>query len=173
MLEDIESQARYLQDLASWMLEPFPRDRALVDDIVTASVDRSRAIAPSHELECDLSAGNATVDCEVVRVEGSIRNLIKNAVEYSPPEDPIVVSSRAEDGFAVINVRDHGPGIPEEHWKRIFQPYTQIDGPDRSGKGLGLFLVQSCAVQHGGHARVATSGPGGTDMELTLRLSQD
>ena len=71
--------------------------------------------------------------------------------------------------MAYLTVCDSGVGIPEEEWERIFDPYARLEGERTPASGLGLFIVRSCAAQHDGHARVSTSSPQGTTMELALR----
>lgn len=172
MLEDIENQAQFLQDLARWMLQPFARSAVKVDELVSDVCLRARPLAPEHTIESDLTGGDAEVECEVVRIEASIRNLIRNAAEHAPPLSTITVRAEIDGEFAVITVSDKGSGIPEPEWTRIFERYAQIgDGAD--SPGLGLFIVRSSAINHGGDARVASSGPGGTEIEMTLRLSHD
>lgn len=170
LLSDIEGQATFLRDLAGWMLDPFTRQTVDFDELVADVVEHCRSLAPNREIVTDFGAGGTRIDCEMIRVEASIRNLVKNAATHSTGSDPIVVSTAGDGEFAVVRVTNTGPTIPEEHWERIFQPYARVcEESEAPGTGLGLFVVNSCAKQHEGHARVASSDASGTTIELALR----
>jgi signal transduction histidine kinase len=169
MLIEIESQAMFLRDLSSWMLTPFGRETVLFDDLVSDAAMHSRPLAPDHSITTAPGADALFVTCETVRVEASIRNLIKNSAANSEPGSEIVVSTLAQDGLAIVRVSDAGVGIPEAEWERIFHPYARLQGERTPASGLGLFIVRSCASTHGGHAKVLTSSSQGTTMELALR----
>lgn len=170
LLSDIDGQAAFLRDLAGWMLDPFARRTVDFDQLTTEIVERCRSCAPESELITHFDASGVKVDCETVRVEASLRNLIKNAVTHAPTGAPVEIATDARDGLAIVAVKSGDAGIPPEHWERIFQPYARVaENPETPGAGLGLFVVASCAKQHDGYARVAESGPLGTTIELALR----
>jgi two-component system sensor histidine kinase KdpD len=73
-------------------------------------------------------------------LEEVIRNLIDNAMRYSPPESPIELSARERSGVIEIAVTDHGPGVPSEERDRIFQSFHRLGDEDTTGKGYGLGL---------------------------------
>jgi two-component system sensor histidine kinase SenX3 len=102
----------------------------------------------------------------------ALRNLLENAVAYSPEKTRVVVSS-ARDGVsaAQISVADQGIGIPERDLERIFERFYRVD-PARSratgGTGLGLAIVKHVMAAHGGKVSVwSKEGVGST---FTLRL---
>jgi two-component system OmpR family sensor kinase len=82
-----------------------------------------------------------------------LRNLLDNAVKYSPPHGTVDIHIAAEpDGGARLVVEDSGPGIaPEEH-ERVFDRFYRVPGSDAPGSGLGLAIVKTVAERH--HARV-------------------
>ncbi len=88
-------------------------------------------------------------------------NLIHNAAKYSPPGSPIDVTMKAEDGMAVVTVRDEGSGIPADFLPKIFEPFVQSDETlDRSegGLGVGLTLVKSLVELHRGSIEAFSEG---------------
>ena len=87
-----------------------------------------------------------------------IRNVIDNAVRYTPAGGRVDVSLMVEDHCAVLAVEDTGPGIPVELHDRVFEPFFRILGSQQSGNGLGLAIVRSAAQRLGG------------SVELTMRL---
>ena len=82
----------------------------------------------------------------------ALRQLIDNALKYSPPGSPIGVSGRFEGDRVVIRVHDRGPGIPERERERIFDKfYRRQRGKDRvPGTGLGLYIAREISRTHGG-----------------------
>lgn len=106
-------------------------------------------------------------------LEQAVVNLIDNAVKYSPEGTLVQVRGAAEDQEILIQVQDQGPGIPVQHWSRIFERFYRVD-PSRSrkdgGTGLGLAIVKHIAQIHHGKVTVAsTPGRGST---FTIRLPQ-
>jgi signal transduction histidine kinase len=103
----------------------------------------------------------------------AVRQGIENAMKFSPTEMPIDVRARAEDHNAVIEIEDRGPGIPEHMHEAVFQKFSRWRPhgyEDRSGSGLGLFVVRSIAHEHGGDAVVAAGAHGGTILQIRLPL---
>jgi heavy metal sensor kinase len=79
--------------------------------------------------------------------------LIHNAVKYSPPESTISVRIKTRDGDPVVEVHDHGPGIPLEHRPKIFDRFYRVDkarSREEGGAGLGLSIAEWAVRAHGG-----------------------
>ncbi len=123
-------------------------------------------------------------------------NLIDNAVKYArcAAEKTVVVRTRADEGFTIIEVEDHGPGIPHRQRKKVFEQFYRIEGgkcevssvkseearptanlkpdtsnsPQVSGTGLGLTLVQRFAEAHGGYAEIDSAQPTGVIFRVAL-----
>jgi signal transduction histidine kinase len=117
--------------------------------------------------------GPLVVMADTVRLEQVFRNLIDNAVKYSPPAAPVDVSVRREGGEAVVRIRDRGIGIAPADLPYIFEPFRQTEAAARQGGGLGLglALVRGVVEQHGGRIGAQSDGPGtGTEFEVRLPL---
>jgi signal transduction histidine kinase len=100
-----------------------------------------------------------------------VRELLGNAVSFSPPDSPISVRLRRDGDEALIEVADHGAGIPRNKREAVFEPFADWRPPgyeDRPGTGLGLFIIRAIAREHGGDASVSDGPAGGT--MLTVRL---
>jgi signal transduction histidine kinase len=81
----------------------------------------------------------------------AISNLVRNALAYSPKESNVLVEGDRRNGVARISVRDHGPGIPPDERKAIFEPFRRgAAGQSRRGGGLGLFIARRAVEAHGG-----------------------
>lgn len=113
----------------------------------------------------------AVVAGDADRLRQVVDNLLVNAVRHTPPGTPIEVELRHDGDFAVIGVRDHGPGIPPEERSRIFEPFYRSD-PSRSratgGEGLGLAIVETIVRAHGG--RVGVEGSEGEGARFWVRI---
>ncbi|WP_438301479.1 ATP-binding protein [Pseudomonas sp. NMS19W] len=78
-----------------------------------------------------------------------IRNLVDNAVRYTPPGGRIDLSVKREQAAVVLQVSDTGPGITVEEQARVFDPFYRSLGTDESGSGLGLSIVKAIADRTG------------------------
>lgn len=98
-----------------------------------------------------------------VMTEQLLQNLIDNAAKYSPAATPIEVSMQLRKRRFLLEVRDHGKGIPEEMHKRIFDKYERLQKEDSqvAGTGLGLAICKSIVDQMGGEISVHNHPEGG------------
>ena len=104
----------------------------------------------------------------------AVRNLVENAVKYSPENSTVGVTVQPEGMWGQILVEDQGPGIPDELRQQIFEPFFRVDyGRSRQhgGTGLGLALVRSVAAFHGGMVWVEERSGGGSRFVLELPLN--
>ncbi|MEQ1802122.1 MAG: HAMP domain-containing sensor histidine kinase [Gammaproteobacteria bacterium] len=111
-------------------------------------------------------------DIDEVRVRLVAKNLIENALRYTPPDGPPVeVELSAKPGMVILRVRDHGPGIPKEHLPRVTEPFYRAD-PARSrstgGLGLGLYLAKRIAEAHRGSLVIESELGHGTLCTVTI-----
>lgn len=102
----------------------------------------------------------------------AIENVIENATKFSPPDAPIDVSvRRGDEGTAVIEVADRGPGIPFEHVEQVFERFGSwrpAGYEETPGAGLGLFLARAHVLAHAGRVDVDERDEGGTILRITL-----
>ncbi|MCG8605158.1 HAMP domain-containing histidine kinase, partial [bacterium] len=95
----------------------------------------------------------------------AVRNLAENALEYSPPDKPVVIEV-LENG--AVRVKDRGPGIARRHRNTVFQRFWRADQRRGSGSGLGLAIVARTVEAHGGSIEVSEMPGGGTVMAIHL-----
>lgn len=154
--------------------EPIPDAGPVeLDSVVAEALDRCRMKATARGIEL---AASGTRRLSVLGDEDllvtALRNLLDNAVAYSPEKTRVVVATRLDGQEAVeVSVTDQGIGIPERDLERIFERFYRVD-PARSrvtgGTGLGLAIVKHVTVAHGGKVTVRSKeGAGST---FTLRL---
>jgi signal transduction histidine kinase len=105
----------------------------------------------------------------------ALRNLLANAIDWSPEGGRVEVRLNAVDGHCAIEVDDQGPGVPVEEHERIFQPFERGSrrAKGRIGYGLGLALVRTVAEMHDGTVEVTRSALGGARFRLSFPLRFD
>jgi two-component system, OmpR family, sensor kinase len=195
-LEILESELRDDQaEVAGAALRSSRRMRRLVADLLllaradagrrspTRTVDLSNvareaaaeasALAAGHSLSLDL-AGGVVVEGVPDDLHRLALNLIENCVIHSPQGTPVTVSVRAEDGQAVLEVADRGPGIPAEMRNRVFERFSRGDGDTGAagGTGLGLAIVRAVAEAHGGSVSLDEPEGGGARFRVRLPLGE-
>lgn len=109
-------------------------------------------------------------------IEQAIENILRNAIKYSPQNSQVHVGLTREEknGAISITVIDSGPGIPEEHLNRIFEPFFRChDDRDRKtgGVGLGLSIAQKAVSAHHGTICLTNLAEGGLKAEIVLPLT--
>ncbi len=144
-----------------------------------------RSIADDAGFEAGgLNRGVSVKTLETCRVEGNpellhraVENVVRNAVHYSPEGGEVEISlhcpGSGAERRAVILVRDHGEGVPEEAVTRLFRPFYRVDANrDRQtgGAGLGLAITEAAVRLHGGSVRAANAEDGGLMVEILLPL---
>lgn len=144
-----------------------------VDHIVSEAIDAVRMAAESADIEVVVSG---TVELAVLGVESqlvtAVRNLLANAVAYSPPLTRVVVAvALTGEDIVELTVTDQGIGIPATEIDRIFERFYRVDqarSRATGGTGLGLSIVKHVTRNHGGDVSVwSVEGEGST---FTLRL---
>jgi signal transduction histidine kinase len=104
------------------------------------------------------------------RLRQLLLNLVTNSAKYTVSGDEIEVRAGTEDGHVLVSVIDHGPGIPADQHRLIFEKFGRVNSGGRSkpGAGLGLFIARSIAEAHGGSLDVQSEAGSGT--AFTFRL---
>jgi two-component system sensor histidine kinase CpxA len=110
-------------------------------------------------------------------LRSAVENVMRNAVYYTEENTAVDITAYTQlngpNRCGVICVRDHGPGVPEEDLKKIFQPFYRVaDARDRytGGVGLGLTITDRAVRLHGGMIRAANVADGGLVVEIFLPL---
>jgi two-component system sensor histidine kinase SenX3 len=155
--------------------DPIPVDLSIV---VAEALDRCRMKASAHgiDLEAKGDAGLVVLGDEDLLVN-ALRNLLENAVAYSPEQTRVVVSTTlVADDVAEISVADQGIGIPQRDLERIFERFYRVD-PARSratgGTGLGLAIVKHVMAAHNGKVTVRSVEGAGSTFTLYIPLRSD
>jgi signal transduction histidine kinase len=105
-----------------------------------------------------------------------VRNLLENAVRYTPEEGEVEIQLLAEGSDAILSVRDTGIGIPSDAQARVFERFYRVDrgrSRDRGGTGLGLAIVKHVTELHSGSVRLESELGAGSTFTVTLPLFDD
>ena len=138
-------------------------------------IDLAGAIAARRQTVEHRIAPDATiVNGDPAKLQDALRNLLENAINYSPEGGGIVLEARRTGDRIVISVIDEGPGIPPADLTRIFERFYRVDksrtrdGKDPGGTGLGLSIVRHLVELHGG--RVSAANRPGRGAVFTIEL---
>jgi two-component system sensor histidine kinase KdpD len=105
-------------------------------------------------------------------LERVVANLVSNAVRYSPPGRPILITASSLAGRVELRVADRGPGIPHEDRERVFQPFQRFgDRDNETGVGLGLALSRGLVEAMGGSLEPEDTPGGGLTMVVRLSMA--
>ncbi len=150
------------------------RDPMRLDELVQQLVEDSGIEAAAHGCAVNYAHREPALvagDPELLR--RAIENVIRNAIRYAPPESTVDVALARRNGSAVVDVRDRGPGVPEEALPRLFDAFYRVD-TDRNrnsgGIGLGLSIARRAIELHKGAIRARNAHPG-LEVELELPVA--
>lgn len=117
----------------------------------------------------ELQVGACAVRADPEKLSRALQNLVFNAVSFTPEEGEIVLSLRQEGNYARVSVRDTGPGLDPAIQDQVFRRGFTTRAED-GGEGLGLFIVQSVAKEHGGRAEVRSRPGRGAEFSILLPI---
>jgi signal transduction histidine kinase len=178
----MRAETERLGRIVSDFLDLARLERGLAPSLRLARVDPGSLVADAievlqrarvtHRFEVECADGLPTLEADPDALDRVLKNLVSNAVKYSPAGSRVRVTARAqnEPPAVEITVEDEGPGIAEDDRARIFEPYyrTTTGVKTAGGTGLGLAVVKSLVDAHGGSIRAENIVPHGTRMTLVL-----
>jgi two-component system sensor histidine kinase GlrK len=127
------------------------------------------------ELVVDSTVPEMRVDCDQGRITQVISNLIENAIKFSPVSSKALVRIEANGEYAILSVRDRGPGVPMVSRTRIFDRFHQVNpGKKIAGQsvGLGLAICRTIIEAHGGSIWVEDNPGGGSVFFMKIKSSE-
>jgi signal transduction histidine kinase len=143
------------------------RCRLELTSIVESVVDNMIETGADVEME---PSPSILIQADAVGVRNLLSNLLVNAVKYGVSATARVFT---EKSFAVIEIDDQGPGLPVEELGRVFEPFYRVErsrSRETGGVGLGLSVVRSIALAHGGNVDLINLPGGGLRARATLPL---
>jgi two-component system phosphate regulon sensor histidine kinase PhoR len=156
--------------------EPLDRVECSIASLFSAvELDLAGLLAGRRQVvEHQVDSDAATVPGDPAKLQDVLRNLLENAVNYSPEGSVIRMRAARRDDRIVITVADEGPGIPEPDLSRVFERFYRVDksrtreGRDPGGTGLGLAIVKHLVELHGGRISASNRAPHGAVFTIDL-----
>lgn len=137
--------------------------------LVEESIQEFEPLHSDREVVARLDRQPKTYHVNSVLLSQVIKNLLDNAVKYSPPTEPIEVSFTQGEAHACFLVLDRGPGIPEDEEPRLFEPFYRSQAVSNvEGTGVGLSVCRQIIEVHGGEIWLKNREGGGTEAGFTL-----
>lgn len=146
---------------------------ALVEDVIT---NASYEGAPRGRKVVLAERARLRVRGSRTALHSALENVIRNALAYTADGTSVTVRlarDPANPDVALIDVRDHGPGVPADALSRIFEPFYRTDSARHRGSGgtgLGLAIARRAVERHGGTITAANAAEGGLDIEIRLPI---
>jgi two-component system, OmpR family, sensor kinase len=146
-----------------------PRTSVDLSLVATEAAREAGALSSDHPVSLDLD-GPVTVNGVSDDLHRLAGNLIENALFHTPAGTPVTVSVRREDGNAILEVADRGPGVPLDMRDRVFERFARGggDAAPSGGSGLGLAIVRAVTTSHGGTVDLLGAQGGGARFVVTL-----
>jgi two-component system sensor histidine kinase QseC len=141
---------------------PRPTDHVQLDRLAeeVCAAHGGQALLKDIALELDAVPATVTGNADMLRV--LLRNLVDNALRYTPPGGRVTVAVAPNE----LSVTDSGPGIPVEERQRVFDRFHRLAGQETEGSGLGLSIVARIAAMHGAAIGLAGGLDGGLRVDL-------
>lgn len=145
---------------------------AVLDQALDQTLDGLALAGAERRVTLSVEAPYRPVRVDAQFLGVALSNLVQNALRYSPPDSPVVVSAREEPGGVVISVADQGRGMTPEEVERIGSIYFRAaSAKGTKGSGIGLYLTHKIVAAHGGTLRVQSAAGAGS--VFTIRLDDD
>lgn len=177
-LQIIDEECDVLQDLIRDLLESSVIDAGLLKlELQPVKLERLTAEAMEdvarrsrqHRLLADFSPDFPLVEADPERITQVLRNLLDNAVKYSPAGGLIVVRGQAQAGEVIVSVADQGVGIAPDDLNRLFERFFRVQsGQHIVGSGLGLPIARTIIESHGGRIWAESQLGHGSTFYFTL-----
>jgi two-component system OmpR family sensor kinase len=146
------------------------RKRVDLTELIAEAVEDARAAAPERQIRLKVD-GPATVMGDPAQLKQVISNLLRNALVHTPAASEIDVRIASQGQDALLEVRDHGRGLPAGDTNALFERFWRAEpgrGRGAAGAGLGLSIVKAIVESHGGQVRAANASGGGASFAVLL-----
>jgi len=137
--------------------------------LLRQAVADTRERETARPLRLQLCAPSLLIEGDAELLQIVVRNLLDNALRYTPPATAITLFARQRDGETTIGVADDGPGVAEEDLPRLVERFYRGREAGAEGSGLGLAIVQRIAELHGARFEVENLAAGGFEARLRWR----
>lgn len=139
--------------------------------LIERSVNDLHSRFPKRKIQTLLEPGSS-YNGDPLLLHLLFNNLVENAIKYSPPDKPIIVTLHRKNNSWKLEVADLGPGVANEEKERIFEKFYRVGKEDTrvtKGTGLGLFLSQKIAEDHDTFITVSDNSPNGSIFTIEFK----
>jgi two-component system sensor histidine kinase KdpD len=177
LLQSISDEAERLSRLVGNLLDmtrfesggvELRRDLYPLEEIVGTVLQRMERQLEGRVVLTDLAENLPMVFVDDVLLGQVLWNLLENILKYTPPGTPIELAGFQEDGSVIMEVRDHGPGIPPGDEEHIFEKFYRGKSDHVQGAGLGLPICRAIVQAHRGTIQALAREGGGTTFRISL-----
>jgi signal transduction histidine kinase len=149
------------------------RESYSIEGLVESVLDKLRPAVEDRNIPLHIARDLPPVWVDGELMEVALRQLIDNALKYSPAGSPVSVTAESKDGRVIVSVGDRGPGIPEAEQSRIFEKFYRAEGSRHQipGAGLGLVIAREIIHAHGGEIWVESKPGEGSIFQFSLPAS--
>jgi two-component system, OmpR family, sensor histidine kinase KdpD len=148
---------------------------SMIGDLIRQSLEKLAGSLDGRGVEVRVSDGLPPVSADPELIHLVMRQLLDNAVKYSPPDSPISIEAAMEGGAVVVSVSDLGPGVPEADRNRVFERfYRGREARERiPGTGMGLAIAREIVRAHQGNIRVEGCKGEGSRFLFSLPVARE
>jgi signal transduction histidine kinase len=182
LLLDIDQEADRMHRLVDNLLElaragvgrsALRNEPTALDALIRRVVADATPRAGTRTLRVRASGDLPRPSIDPVRIEQVIRNLVDNAVKFSPPTGTIDITAVVQRGVIVVTVKDEGPGVAPEYHGRVFERFFRVEPHSTgiAGAGLGLAICKRFVELHGGRIELDSRPGQGAAFRFTLPLA--
>jgi signal transduction histidine kinase len=146
------------------------------DDLVDDLIGDASFEAAARGVKVARAGSMTPLRANTQLLRSALDNVIRNAIRYTAPGSEVEVELSRKDGFAVIKIKDEGPGVPESSLPHLFDPFYRVeDSRDREsgGAGLGLAIAKAAIQAHNGSTQARNRFGVGLEIEIRIPLAQN
>jgi two-component system sensor histidine kinase KdpD len=141
-----------------------------LEEVIGIALNRLEKRLHEHPLTTSLPPDLPLIPFDSLLIEQVLVNLLENAIKYTPPGTTIELSVQVERTDVMIEVADHGPGLPPHTEQLVFDKFYRAQPDSIRGAGLGLAICQSIVKAHGGRIWAENRADGGAVFRFTLPI---
>ena len=184
LLQDAFSEAESLSHLLSNMLELtraqsqrllLHRELISIESVAQDLIDKMKEQSSGRNFVLEVASRMPNVYADPVRLEHTLRNLLENAVKYSPDGTSITISIQSKEGNVIVAVKNEGAGISLYDKDKLFKPFERLGFSQTEmveGVGLGLLVCKRLVEAHGGRIWVESEPGCGATFIFTLPVER-
>ncbi len=163
LIDNLLDSSRLETGILSMTIEP-----TKIAPVVRDSINRIQGVHKEMKITSELNPDLPIVAIDSTRIAQVLYNMLSNANKYAPSSD-VVIRCQPQEDMILVEVKDHGPGIPPEHLAHLFERFYRVPSNSSArGTGLGLYICRKIIEAHGGEIGVMSELGEGTRFHFTI-----